>query len=75
MNTEQIKAMLMVDKEVIYEDWFFDALKGTSLVKFRNNVNLVQSMVPTYYFENKVNKYYEELLSHYNAKNSIFTEY
>ncbi len=65
----------MENKDIIYQDEFFDKLKATSLLEFRKNIDMVQEIRPTLFLEQMVMKYYEELLSQYDKKAYLFLEY
>lgn len=75
MNEKQIKRDIEENSNVIYDKDFFVQLKGTSLLEFRKNINLVQDLNPTLYLEQKVNCYYDELLKQYHEKTGLFFEY
>lgn len=74
MNIEELENLLN-DKDIIYQDSFFEQLKCTSLLDFRRNINMVQDKCPSLLLEEKVDKYYEELLNEYDDNSKLFMVY
>ena len=66
MKKEVIMQAIHENPDVVYQRSFFDSIKSTSLLQFRRNINLVQYLRPTFYLEQKVDSYYEELLKQYD---------
>lgn len=75
MDQERIIKMLQDNREYVYQEEFFELLKSTSLLTFRKNINLVQEFCPTLYLEEKVQKYYQELLKEFDDKQEVFGVY
>lgn len=75
MKKEEIMQAIHENPDVVYQRSFFDSIKSTSLLQFRRNINLVQYLRPTFYLEQKVDSYYEELLKQYDEKMGLFLEY
>ncbi len=75
MKKEEIRELMEDNPNVIYEEEFFDRIKGTSLLEFRRNINFIQDINPTLYLENKVNRYYQTLLNKYDTNTCLFDEY
>jgi len=63
------------NENLIYQDYFFDELKSSSLSVFRNNINYIQDINATVYLENKVDKYYLQLLEQYDSDTKLFKDY
>ena len=75
MRKEEIIQTIHENPDVVYQRSFFDLIKSTSLLQFRRNINLVQDLRPTFYLEQKVDSYYEELLKQYDDETELFLEY
>ena len=75
MKKEEIRELVEDNPNVIYAEEFFDKMKGTSLLDFRRNINLVQEIKPTLFLESKVLDYYDELLNCYNKETKLFNSY
>ena len=75
MRKEEIIQAIYEKPDVVYQRSFFDSIKSTSLLQFRRNINLVQDLRPTFYLEQKVDSYYEELLKQYDDETGLFFEY
>lgn len=75
MEKKYLQKLIKENKNIIYEEWFFDMLKSGSLLDFRKNINMVQEIAPTLFLEEEVAIYYEELLKNYEEKVQIFLEY
>ncbi len=54
---------------------FFDKLKSSSFILFRRNVNAVETYNNPIVIEEKVKRYYDELISLYNSQEDMFYEY
>lgn len=63
------------NENLIYQDYFFDELKSCSLSEFRNNINYIQDINATVYLENRVDKYYLQLLEQYDFDTRLFKDY
>ena len=75
MNKDELIAIVTEDHEYIYEEENFDKIKDKSLIQFRNNINIIQSIRPTNFLEEKVEKYYESLIKKYNYETLLFSDY
>lgn len=75
MEKKYLQKIIEENKNIIYEEWFFDMLKSSSLLDFRKNINMVQEIAPTLFLEEEVDIYYEELLKNFEEKVQIFLEY
>lgn len=54
---------------------FFNLLKSTSFIEFRQNINLAQKNCDPYIIEQRLNEYYKELLENYDKGKEIFKKY
>jgi len=54
---------------------FFERLKSSSFVTFRQNINIIEKNNNPLIIEKRVKRYYEELLSSYNPKTGLFSDY
>ncbi len=75
MKKKEIRELVEDNPNAIYAEEFFDKMKGTSLLDFRRNINLVQEIKPTLFLESKVLDYYDELLNCYNKETKLFNSY
>ena len=75
MRKEEIIQTIHDNPDIIYNKSFFDSIKSTSLLQFRRNINLIQDLRPTFYLEQRVDSYYEELLKQYDKKTGLFLDY
>lgn len=62
------------DSIVMKKD-FFDSLKSTSFIAFRNNINTIEDHCNPIFIEEKLNKYYEEIIFSYDNETNIFKTY
>lgn len=60
---------------VLKKDIFFDALKSHSFVDFRKNIDCVSLNNSSEFIENKLNRYYKELLDSYDKDSGMFKIY
>ena len=75
MDKEKFKKMIEENSDIIYDNVFFDSLKSSSLLEFRKNINMIQDISPSLYTEEKVDKYYDELLNEYDNNSKMFKIY
>ena len=54
---------------------FFDGLKESSFISFRNNINNAEKYNMPFYIEEKLKEYYEDLISNYNSETKMFKCY
>lgn len=54
---------------------FFDSLKSTSFITFRSNINVIEEHCNPIFIEEKLNKYYEEIIFSYDNETNIFKTY
>lgn len=62
------------DKTVCSKE-FFEKLKSSSFVEFRENINRVEEKHDPLVIERRLKEYYEELISSYNPLSKMFKEY
>lgn len=70
-----IKQGIKFNNELLKLPEFFDKLKSTSFVEFRNNINNIEKYNDPNPIEYNLNKFYDELISNYNDNLEIFNEY
>jgi len=75
MEKKVLREMILNDKNVIYNKEFFESLKDESLLDFRQNIEMVQELRPSFHLREKVIHYYDELLSGYLDDEQIFSKY
>lgn len=75
MDKIKLLEFLNKDKNIVYQDNFFEMIKETSLLEFRKNVNIIQSYNPSLFLEMKIDKYYDEILSTFNCSSGLFLVY
>ena len=75
MERSELIKLINDDKNIVFETNFLNYLKSESLIDFRNNVNLVQSINSSLELEDKVDKYYDELISQFNIDTQMFNDY
>jgi len=61
--------------DIVKNKDFFDLLKSESFVVFRTNINNVQKNNDPTFIEERLKKYYEELITSYNPNTKMFNEY
>ena len=61
--------------DIVKSKDFFDKLKCSSFIKFRDNINNVEKCNDPIYIEERLRNYYDELLSSYNSDSKMFKEY
>lgn len=54
---------------------FFELLKDRSLIIFRKNINNIEKFNNPIYIEDRIDKYYEDILSLYSFDSDMFTPY
>lgn len=75
MNKIKLLKYLDEDKDIVYQDSFFEMIKETSLLEFRKNIDIIQSYYPSLYLEMKIDKYYDKILSNFDYSSSLFSSY
>lgn len=75
MLKKETEQLVIEDNDIIYQSEFFNDLKRKSIIEFRNNINKIQSINPSLYLEEKVDKYYEFLLEQYDSTTGLFQDY
>ncbi len=63
------------DITLLDDDKVLEALKSSSVVDFRRNINRFEDNNPSYDMEEKVRNYYEKTLSSYNPESNMFKVY
>lgn len=69
------KAGVVFNDEIVGKKEFFERLKSSSFVTFRNNINIIERHNNPIIIEKRLREYYDELLSSYNPYTKIFNEY
>ena len=78
---KKISIPYLVSKGVLFNDDilknkdFFDNIKSESFVEFRNNINNIERYNNSSFLEDKLNKYYDELINNYSIDYKMFKEY
>lgn len=75
MKINELGEKIKNNENLIYQDCFFEELKSSSLSEFRNNINYIQDINATVYLENKVDKYYLQLLEQFDFDTKLFKDY
>lgn len=75
MLDSKLISFIKENNDIIYQNDFFQILKRASLSEFRNNINMIQIINPSLYMEDKVNEYYDQLLSQFDFNTQLFKPY
>lgn len=70
-----LKRGIKFSYDILKSKEFFESLKSHSFVQFRTNINNVEKNNVPIFVEEKIKKYYEELISSYNPETKMFKEY
>lgn len=62
-------------ENILYSDLLFGKIKSTSMVEFRNRINLLLEGNPNIFLMEKVNKYLNGLIESYNPNTKLFQDY
>jgi len=69
------KTCIKFSDDIIKKKEFFELLKDRSLIIFRNNINNIEKNNNPSIIEERVKKYYEDILSFYSSDYDMFTCY
>lgn len=69
------KSGVNFNDSIVMKRDFFDSLKSTSFITFRSNINIIEEHCNPIFIEEKLNKYYEEIISSYDNETNIFKTY
>lgn len=69
------QAGYIFNDDVISKNDFFDKFKVKSMITFRSAVNRFLINQPDIYFEEKITKYEDELISNFNINTGLFKQY
>lgn len=61
--------------DIVKSKYFFDSLKNSSFVEFRNNINNAEKYNDAIFIEERLKDYYEELINNYNPETRMFKDY
>lgn len=70
-----INSGVKFNDSILSSQRFFNRLKSSSFVIFRKNINTVETYNNPIMIEQKLKKYYNELISSYNSEEDMFCEY
>ena len=70
-----LKRGVKFSDDIVKNKDFFDELKRSSFVEFRNNINLAEKNCNPSSIEERLNDYYKELLEDYDRETKIFKKY
>ena len=70
-----INSGVKFNDSILSSQRFFNRLKSSSFVIFRKNINTVETYNNPIIIEQKLKKYYDELISSYDSEEDMFDEY
>lgn len=70
-----INSCVKFNDSILSSQRFFNRLKSSSFVIFRKNINTVETYNNPIVIEQKLKKYYDELISSYDSEEVMFGEY
>lgn len=70
-----INSGVKFNDSILSSQRFFNRLKSSSFVIFRKNINAVETYNNPIMIEQKLKKYYDELISSYDSEKDMFGEY
>lgn len=70
-----VKKGIKFSDDILKKKEFFELLKSSSFIKFRNNINSVEKYNNPIIIEEKLGAYYDELISDYDMDSGLFDEY
>ena len=70
-----INSGVKFNDNILSSQRFFNRLKSSSFVIFRKNINTVETYNNPIMIEQKLKKYYDELISSYDSEEDMFGEY
>ncbi len=70
-----VKKGIKFSDDILKKKEFFDRLKSDSFIKFRNNINNIEKYNNPIIIEDRLNEYYDELISNYDFQSGMFREY
>lgn len=70
-----INSGVKFNDSILSSQRFFNRLKSSSFVIFRKNINTVETYNNPIIIEQKLKKYYDELISSYDSEEDMFGEY
>lgn len=70
-----INSSVKFNDSILSSQRFFNRLKSSSFVIFRKNINTVETYNNPIMIEQKLKKYYDELISLYDSEEDMFGEY
>lgn len=70
-----INSGVKFNDSILSSQRFFNRLKSSSFVIFRKNINTVETYNNPIMIEQKLKKYYDELISSYDSEKDMFGEY
>ena len=63
------------NKEIVASNDFFNKLKSNSFVEFRRNINAAEKYNDAILIEDRLDKYYKELINQYDSNTGMFKMY
>lgn len=63
------------NSSIIESPEFFEKLKNQSLIRFRENINILEGTNPSIVIEEKAKKYYEQMIKSYQQDSGLFDIY
>lgn len=70
-----LKKGVKFSNAILKDKYFFELMKSDSFIEFRSNVNSAEKNNNPIFIEEKLGKYYDEIISHYDEKNGLFYDY
>lgn len=70
-----VKKGIRFSDDILKKKDFFESLKSISFIEFRNNINDVERYNNAAIVEERVEKYYDELIGSYDVESNLFREY
>lgn len=70
-----LKSGIKFNDNILKKNEFFELLKSESFIEFRNNINSAEKCNNPIFIEDKLEKYYDEIISSYDIEKGIFKDY
>lgn len=70
-----VKNGVRFNDNILSKKNFFDRLKNSSFIEFRNNINDVERNNNSTVIEKRIDEYYDELINLYDMESNLFKEY
>lgn len=70
-----VKSGVKFNDNILKKRDFFDKLKSSSFIEFRNNINAVEKNNNPIIIEDRLEEYYDELINLYDMQSGLFKEY